>query len=54
MAPIMTNIQQYIPEQDLFPKNSNTTIGDNHSVSSALLPSPFDKEKLLAMQAQVL
>jgi len=54
MAPIMANIQQYIPEQALFTKNRNTTIGDNHSVSSALLPPPFDKEKLLAMQAQVL
>jgi len=54
MAPIMANIQQYIPEQALFTENRNTTIGDNHSVSSALLPSPFDKEKLLAMQAQVL
>jgi len=54
MAPIMANIQQHIPEQALFPKNRNTTIGDNHSVSSALLPPPFDKEKLLAMQAQVL
>jgi len=54
MAPIMANIQQHIPEQALFTKNRNTTIGDNHLVSSALLPPPFDKEKLLAMQAQVL
>ena len=54
MAPIMANIQQHIPEQALFPKNRNTTIGDNHSASSALLPPPFDKEKLLAMQAQLL
>ena len=54
MAPIMAKIQQHIPEQALFPKNRNTTIGDNHSASFALLPPPFDKEKLLAMQAQVL
>ena len=53
-APIMANIQQHIAEQALFPQNCNTTTGDNHSVSSALLPSPFDKERLLAMQAQVL
>ena len=49
VAPIMANIQQHITEQALFPQNCNTTISDNHSVSSAPLPPPFDKEKLLAM-----
>ena len=54
MAETMVKIHQSVTEQASLPQNCNTTTGDNHSVSSALLPSPFDKERLLAMQAQVL
>ena len=54
MAPVMVNTQQHITEQASLSQGRNTSTDDNHSVSSALLPPPFDKEKLLAMQAQVL
>ena len=54
MAPIMVNTQHHVTEQASLSQNRNTTTDDSHSVSSALLPSPFDKEKLLAMQARVL
>jgi hypothetical protein len=54
MAQTMVKIHHSVTEQASLPKNRNTTIGDSHSVSSALLPPPFDKEKLLAMHAQVL
>jgi hypothetical protein len=54
MAQTMVNIHQHITEQASFPRNHNTVTSDNHPVLSALLPPAFDKEKLLAMQAQVL
>ena len=54
MAPIMVNTQHHVTEQASLSQNRNTTTDDSHSVSSALLPSPFDKEKLITMQAQVL
>ena len=54
MAQIMVNTQQHVTEQATLSQNRNTTTDDIHSVSSALLPPPFDKEKLWAMQAQVL
>ena len=54
MAPIMVNTQQHVTEQAFLSQNCNTTTDDSHSVSSTLLPPPFDKEKILAMQAQVL
>ena len=54
MAPIMVNTQQHVTEQAFLSQNYNTTTDDSHSVSSTLLPPPFDKEKILAMQAQVL
>ena len=54
MAPIMVNTQQHVTEQASLSQGCNTTTNDIHSVSPALLPPPFDKEKLLAMQAQVL
>ena len=50
----MVNTQQHVTEQASLSQGRNTTTDDIHSVWSALLPPPFDKEKLLAMQAQVL
>jgi len=46
LAPIMVNTQQHITEQASLSQGRNTSTDDNHSVSSALLPPPFDKEKL--------
>ena len=54
MSPNMVDTQLHVTEQASLSQNHNTTTDDNHSVASALLPPPFDKEKLLAMQAQVL
>ena len=54
MAPIGVSTQQYVTEQASFPRNHHSVTGDNYSDSSLSLPQPFDKEKLLAMQAQVL
>jgi len=54
MAPIMVNTQQHVTEQASLSQGCNTTTNDIHLVSPALLPPPFDKEKLLAMQARVL
>ena len=54
MAPIVVSTQQYVTEQASFPRNHHSVTGDNYSDSSLSLPPPFDKEKLLAMQAQVL
>ena len=49
MAPIMVNTQHHVTEQAFLSQNYNTTTDDSHSVSSTLLPPPFDKEKILAM-----
>ena len=66
MAPTMVQIYQCVTkqaslpqncstgEEASLPQNCSTTPGDNYSVPSALLPSLFDEEKILAIQAQVL
>ena len=52
MAPIMVNTQHHVTEQASLSQGRNTTTDDIHSVSPALLPPSFDKEKLLTMQAE--
>jgi len=52
MVPIRVNIQQHVTEQASSPGNNNSVSSDNHQITT-FRPS-FDKEKLLAMQAQVL
>ena len=52
MVPIMVNIQPHVTEQASFPRNDNSISSDNHSIPTDL--PPFDKQKLLAMQAQIL
>ena len=51
MVPTRVNIQQHVTEQASFPRSHNPVSSDNQVPTS--LP-PFDKEKLLAMQARVL
>jgi len=48
----MVDTQEKVTEQALFPKNHNHITSDNHQISTTL--PPFDKEKLIAMQTQVL
>jgi hypothetical protein len=50
-AQTMVKIHQSITEQASLPKDHNTVTNDNHQ---NMTPPPFDKEKLPAMQAQVL
>ena len=52
MAPIMIKTQPHVAEQATCPRNDNPVSSENHQVSTTL--PPFDKEKLLAMQARVL
>ena len=52
MVPIRVNIQQHVTEQASSPGNNNSVSSDNHQITT-FRPS-FDKEKLLAIQAQVL
>jgi hypothetical protein len=51
MAQTMVKIHQSITEQASLPKDHNTVTNDNHQ---NMTPPPFDKEKLSAMQTQVL
>jgi hypothetical protein len=51
MAQSMVKIHQSITEQSSLPKDHNTVTNDNHQ---NMTPPPFDKEKLSAMQTQVL
>jgi hypothetical protein len=51
MAQAMVKIHQSITEQAPLPKAHNTVTNDNHQ---NMTPPPFDKEKLPAMQTQVL
>ena len=51
MAQTRANIHQHITEQASFPMNDNSVSNDNHSIPTDL--PPFDKQKMLAMQAQV-
>ena len=51
MVPTRVNIQQHVTEQASFPRSHNPISSDNQVPTG--LP-PFDKEKLLAMQARVL
>ena len=51
MIPIMVKTQQHVTEQSSFPRSHNPVSSDNQVPTG--LP-PFDKEKLLAMQARVL
>jgi hypothetical protein len=51
MAQTMVKIHQSITEQASLPKNHNTVTNDNYQ---NMTPPPFDKEKLSAMQTQVL
>jgi N-acetyl-anhydromuramyl-L-alanine amidase AmpD len=51
MAQTMVKIHQSITEQVSLPKDHNTVTNDNHK---NMTPPPFDKEKLPAMQTQVL
>ena len=51
MVPTRVNIQQHVTEQASFPRSHNPVSSDNQVPTG--LP-PFDKEKLLAMQARVL
>jgi hypothetical protein len=52
MVPIRVNIQQHVTEQASFPRYDNSVSSDNLAIPTDL--PPFDKEKLLAMQAHVL
>ena len=52
MAPIMIKTQPHVAEQATCPRNDNPVSSENHQVSTTL--PPFDKEKLLAMQARIL
>ena len=52
MAQTKANIHQHITEQPSFLMNNNSISSDNHPIPTDL--PPFDKEKLLAMQARVL
>ena len=52
MVPIMIKTQPHVAEQATCPRNDNPVSSEKHQVS-IILP-PFDKEKLLAMQARVL
>ena len=52
MDPTMVDTQEHVTEQALFSKNHNHITRGNHWISTTL--PPFDKEKLIAMQAQVL
>ena len=52
MAPIMIKTQPHVAEQATCPRNDNPVSSENHQVSTTL--PPFDKGKLLAMQARVL
>jgi len=51
MVSIRVNIQQHVTKQASFPRSHNPVSSDNQVPTG--LP-PFDKEKLLAMQAHVL
>jgi hypothetical protein len=51
MAQTMVKIHQSITKQASLPKDHNTVTSDNHQ---NMTPPPFDKEKLSAMQTQVL
>jgi hypothetical protein len=51
MAQTMVKIHQSITEQASLPKDHNTVTNDNHQ---NMTPPPFDKEKLSAMETQVL
>jgi hypothetical protein len=51
MAQTMVKIHQSITEQASLPKDPNTFTDDNHQ---NMTTSPFDKEKLSALQTQVL
>jgi hypothetical protein len=51
MAQAMVMIHQSTIEQASLPKDHNTVTNDKHQ---NMTPSPFDKEKLSAMQTQVL
>ena len=51
MVPTRVNIQQHVTEQASFPRSHNPVSSDNQVPTG--LP-PFDKEKLLAMQARIL
>jgi hypothetical protein len=44
--------QPHVAEQASFPQNDNPVSSENHQISTT--PPPFYKEKLIAMQAQVL
>ena len=52
MAAIMIKTQPHVAEQATCPRNDNPISSENHQVSTTL--PPFDKEKLLAVQARVL
>jgi N-acetyl-anhydromuramyl-L-alanine amidase AmpD len=51
MAQTMVKIHQSIKQQASLPKAHNSVTNDNHQNMN---PPPFDKEKLSAMQTQVL
>jgi N-acetyl-anhydromuramyl-L-alanine amidase AmpD len=51
IAQTMVKIHQSITEQASLPKAHNTVTNDNYQ---NMTPPPFDKEKLSAMQTQVL
>jgi N-acetyl-anhydromuramyl-L-alanine amidase AmpD len=51
MAQTMVKIHPSITEQASLPEDHNTVTNDNHQ---DMTPPPFDKEKLSAMQTQVL
>jgi hypothetical protein len=50
MVQTMVKIHQSITKQASLPKDNNPVTNDNHQ---NMTPSPFDKEKLSAMQTQV-
>ena len=52
VTPIMVDTRQHITEQASFSRDHNHNNTDNHQIPTSL--PPFDKEKLLAMQARII
>ena len=52
VTPIMVDTRQHITEQASFSRDHNHNNSDNHQIPTSL--PPFDKEKLLAMQARII
>jgi len=52
VTPIMVDTRQHITDQASFSRDHNHNNSDNHQIPTSL--PPFDKDKLLAMQAKIM